>query len=115
MRSFCFVWFLMAACSPSLFPPIEFADLPSRLAMNPAGGVVLDRLGVIEFRGAVDDDDEPGPDVPHAIVRTQMRIAVTGGTVSPAIFETLVLLGRESALARIDRCLSARIIASGTS
>ncbi len=37
-----------------------------------------------------------------------LRIAVTGGTVSPAIFETLALLGRDSTLSRIRRCLSVR-------
>jgi len=37
-----------------------------------------------------------------------LRIAVTGGPVSPAIFETLALLGRESVLNRIDRCLAHR-------
>jgi glutamyl-tRNA synthetase len=37
-----------------------------------------------------------------------LRIAVTGGTVSPAIFETLALLGRDAVLNRIRRCLSAR-------
>jgi glutamyl-tRNA synthetase len=37
-----------------------------------------------------------------------LRIAVTGGTVSPAIFETLALLGRDASLARIRRCLGVR-------
>lgn len=34
-----------------------------------------------------------------------LRVAVTGSTVSPPIFETLELLGRESTLVRIERCL----------
>ena len=34
-----------------------------------------------------------------------LRIAVSGGPVSPPIFDTLAILGRESVLARIDRCL----------
>ncbi|TVQ54185.1 MAG: glutamate--tRNA ligase [Phycisphaerales bacterium] len=38
-------------------------------------------------------------------VAQPLRIAVTGGTVSPAIFDTLKILGRESTLARIERCL----------
>jgi len=33
---------------------------------------------------------------------------VTGTNVSPPIFDTLVLLGRDRALARIDRCLTER-------
>jgi len=34
-----------------------------------------------------------------------LRIAVSGGTVSPAIFDTLSILGRDAVLRRIDRCL----------
>jgi len=35
-----------------------------------------------------------------------IRVAVTGKTVSPAIYETLMILGKQRTLARIDRCLS---------
>jgi len=37
-----------------------------------------------------------------------LRIAVSGGVVSPGIAETLVILGRESTLKRIRRCLAQR-------
>lgn len=37
-----------------------------------------------------------------------LRIAVSGGTISPAIFDTLFILGRESVLKRIERCLAHR-------
>jgi glutamyl-tRNA synthetase len=40
-------------------------------------------------------------------VAQPLRIAVSGGTVSPPIFDTLVILGRDSTLARIRRCLAA--------
>jgi glutamyl/glutaminyl-tRNA synthetase len=40
-------------------------------------------------------------------VAQPLRVAVSGGTVSPPIFDTLAILGRESALARIDRCIAA--------
>ena len=39
-------------------------------------------------------------------VAQPLRVAITGTTVSPPIFESLELLGRERTLARIDRCLS---------
>ena len=39
-------------------------------------------------------------------VAQPLRIAVSGGTVSPPIWDTLVLVGRGSALARIDRCIA---------
>ncbi len=39
-------------------------------------------------------------------VAQPLRVAVSGGTISPAIFETLAILGKESTLARMRRCLS---------
>ncbi len=35
-----------------------------------------------------------------------IRVAITGSTVSPPIFQSLEFLGKEHTLARIDRCLS---------
>jgi glutamyl-tRNA synthetase len=37
-----------------------------------------------------------------------LRVALTGTTVSPGIFETVALIGRDKALARIDRALDGR-------
>jgi glutamyl-tRNA synthetase len=39
-------------------------------------------------------------------VAQPLRVAVTGGTVSPPIDATLALLGRERVLARVDRALA---------
>jgi len=39
-------------------------------------------------------------------VAQPLRIGVSGSTVSPPIWDTLVLVGRGSALARIDRCVA---------
>ncbi|MFL5395455.1 MAG: glutamate--tRNA ligase [Myxococcales bacterium] len=39
-------------------------------------------------------------------VAQPVRVAVTGSTVSPPLFETIVLLGREESLLRIDAALS---------
>ncbi len=39
-------------------------------------------------------------------VAQPLRVAVSGSTVSPPIFDTLELLGRERTLSRIDRCLA---------
>lgn len=39
-------------------------------------------------------------------VAQPLRVAVTGGTVSPAIGETLAMLGRDSSLRRIKRCVN---------
>ncbi len=35
-----------------------------------------------------------------------LRVAITGSTVSPGIFESVALLGRERTLGRIDEALS---------
>jgi glutamyl-tRNA synthetase len=37
-----------------------------------------------------------------------LRVAVTGTTVSPGIFETVALLGRDETLARVDHALNGR-------
>ena len=39
-------------------------------------------------------------------VAQPIRVAVSGGTVSPSIFESLELLGRERTMSRIDRCVT---------
>jgi glutamyl-tRNA synthetase len=41
-------------------------------------------------------------------VAQPIRVAVTGTTISPGIAETLLFLGRDRTLARIDRCLKLR-------
>jgi glutamyl-tRNA synthetase len=39
-------------------------------------------------------------------VAQPLRVAVSGGTVSPPIFESLEMLGRERTLGRLDRCIA---------
>ena len=39
-------------------------------------------------------------------VAQPIRVAVTGSTISPAIFDTLEMIGRERTLRRIDRLLT---------
>ena len=41
------------------------------------------------------------------VSRVYARI-LGGGTISPAIFDTLAILGRQSVLNRIERCLATR-------
>jgi glutamyl-tRNA synthetase len=38
-----------------------------------------------------------------------LRVAVTGGTISPPIFQSLEMLGKQRMLARIDRCLATAV------
>ena len=37
-----------------------------------------------------------------------VRVAITGTTISPSIFETLERLGKTSTIARVKRCLTQR-------
>jgi len=48
-----------------------------------------------------------GKGIPIGKVAQPLRLAVTGGTVSPPIDQTLVVLGRERTLRRMERCLAA--------
>jgi glutamyl-tRNA synthetase len=57
-------------------------------------GVEQALRGVVEARGAKPKD-----------VFQPVRVALAGTTVSPGIFETITVLGREETLARIDRAL----------
>ena len=41
-------------------------------------------------------------------VAQPLRVAVSGGTVSPPIYDTLVILGRDRSLKRIRMCLESR-------
>jgi glutamyl-tRNA synthetase len=41
-------------------------------------------------------------------VAQPLRVAVTGTTISPPIYETLAILGKQKSLTRIDRCLRSR-------
>jgi glutamyl-tRNA synthetase len=59
-------------------------------------GVEAALRGVVERRGAKPKD-----------VFQPLRVALAGRPVSPGIFETVALLGRPEALARIDRALAA--------
>jgi glutamyl-tRNA synthetase len=75
------------------------ADLRPQLAAcewnAPALGGLIDRFG--QSRG-----------LGMGQVAQPIRVAVTGTTVSPGIVDTLMILGRERTLARIDRCLALR-------
>jgi glutamyl-tRNA synthetase len=53
------------------------------------------------LRGVVDELGVKGRDVFQPI-----RVAISGSTVSPGIFESVAALGREETLARIDRALA---------
>jgi glutamyl-tRNA synthetase len=78
----------------------HLADVRTALAQSPSfdvDGVGETLTAVVERRG-----------VKPREVYQPLRVAISGGTVSPGIFECVALLGREETLARIDRVLAQR-------
>jgi glutamyl-tRNA synthetase len=85
------------------------------------------RAALVEARGAlepVDPFEEQGIERALGVLIEQrglkprelyqpLRVAITGTTISPGMFESLALLGRERALERIDAALAAPAPASG--
>ncbi|MCW2971522.1 MAG: glutamyl-tRNA synthetase [Solirubrobacterales bacterium] len=67
-----------------------------------AGAASFDEAGVGEALAAVVE----GRAVKPREVYQPLRVAITGSTVSPGIFESIALLGREETLRRIDRALA---------
>ena len=73
-----------------------------------------------DFRAALDAIDRFEPEAIDAAVKAfceargigmgklaqPLRVAITGGAVSPGLGDTLALVGKAGALARIDRCLA---------
>jgi glutamyl-tRNA synthetase len=66
----------------------------ARVESFDAAGIETALRGVVEELGVKPKD-----------VFQPVRVALTGGTVSPGIFESVALVGREEALARIDAAL----------
>lgn len=71
-------------------------------------GLAADAWTVDAIEGAVRDDAAANAGDKLGSVAQPLRVAVSGGPVSPPIFDVLALLGKDSVLARIDRCLSHR-------
>jgi len=68
------------------------------------GGLAEWTQAALEAAATAYSNDHAGGKI--GAVAQPLRIGVSGSTVSPPIWDTLVLVGRESALARIDRCLA---------
>jgi glutamyl-tRNA synthetase len=97
--------------------PFDAAAVEKNLLSSDRRGLTL--LATVRDRLATLSDAEFRPDLIHAIVdqvaqqsgagmgpvSQAIRVAVTGSGVSPGIGETLAVLGKTSAMARIDRCL----------
>ncbi len=96
---------------------VEFDEQAVKKALHKGEPSGLSVLGEFRDMLAGVDPFEPAP-IEEAVkafcenrglgmgrIAQPLRVAVTGGTVSPGLGETLALVGRAGALARIDRCL----------
>lgn len=73
-------------------------ELKSRLA-------ALDPWDVATLEGVIEAYAQEHADGKLGKVAQPLRVAVTGTTVSPPIYDTLVMLGRTETMARINQCL----------
>lgn len=94
---------------------VEYEEKAAKKFLTPETGATLAGL-----RGGLSGLDAFTPEAIKALFEAVMekeglklgkvaqpvRVAVTGGTVSPGIFETLTLLGKERTLSRIDAALA---------
>lgn len=78
---------------PAIAPVLE--DLRKRLGELPTWAEV-------ELEGAFEAVRAAHDDLPMGKLAQPVRVAVTGGTASPGIFETLRVVGRERTLARLE-------------
>jgi glutamyl-tRNA synthetase len=69
----------------------------------------IDDWSVLTIESAVEAFAQRACDGNLGKVAQPLRVAVSGGTVSPPIFDTLDILGKTAVLARLDRCLANRL------
>ncbi len=107
-----------------LFGPDDAFDYDAKVVRkvleknDGAGYAVLtdlrDKLGAFDFAAGAEGIEKfladycQTADLGLGKVAQPLRVAVTGTAISPAIGETLAILGRDKTLARINRCLAAR-------
>jgi glutamyl-tRNA synthetase len=98
-------------------PPIDMASWDKAVARNPQAGALLG--AAVDGYSAVAGDDwtveklhdlteEIGSRFDLSLGKAQapIRVAVTGRSVGPPLFESLVVLGRDRTLARLQRALA---------
>ena len=90
--------------------PVRFDEKAARKHLTPETGTLLEELG--KRLAALEDWNEEGlarvfdalcaeRDLKMGKVAQPVRVALTGDTISPGIYETLAVVGREESLARI--------------
>jgi glutamyl-tRNA synthetase len=103
-----FLWVDRLALDPDLLPPKRW-DVATTLAGLSAAREAIAGVPAVAFEA-----DELEPPL-RALAEARgwkagdlfmaIRVAVTGRTATPPLFDTLVALGRERALARLDRAI----------
>lgn len=95
---------------------VEFDAAARDKALAGSGRAVLEDFKAFIGGGAVDvaavdgwiKSYAEGKGLKMGDVAQPIRVGVTGGTVSPPLGEVVAVLGRESAVRRVERCLSAQ-------
>jgi nondiscriminating glutamyl-tRNA synthetase len=105
-----FLWVSDVAIDPATLVPKRWDPATTRAGLS-AARETIDAVGDVSFEA-----DELEPPL-RALAEARgwkagdlfmaIRVAVTGRTATPPLFDTLVALGRERVLARIDRALEA--------
>jgi glutamyl-tRNA synthetase len=105
-----FLWVSDVAVDPATLVPKRWDPATTREGLS-AARETIDAVGNVSFEA-----DELEPPL-RALAEARgwkagdlfmaIRVAVTGRTATPPLFDTLVALGRERVLARIDRALEA--------
>jgi glutamyl-tRNA synthetase len=105
-----FLWVRDLAYDPALLVPKRWDEATAGEALRAARTVIAE-TGAVAFEA-----DELEPPL-RALAETRgwkvgdlfmaIRVAVTGRTATPPLFDTLVALGRERALERLDRAIAA--------
>jgi glutamyl-tRNA synthetase len=105
-----FLWLDRLTVDPALLVPKRW-DAPTIVDALTAARAVIAGTGAVSFEA-----DELEPPL-RALAEARgwkagdlfmaIRVAVTGRTATPPLFDTLVALGRERALARLDAAIAA--------
>ncbi|HSL97566.1 MAG TPA: glutamate--tRNA ligase [Candidatus Deferrimicrobiaceae bacterium] len=104
-----FLWVERLAVDPSLLVPKRWDAATTLEGLQAARDTIADSVGPVTFeadelepalRGLAEARDWKAGDLFMAI-----RVAVTGRTATPPLFDTLVALGRDRTLARLDAAL----------
>src|SRR5829696_4977106 len=105
-----FLWLDHVTLDPAMLVPKRWDEATTLSALRAARAAIVDSIGPVSFeadelepplRALADSNGWKAGDLFMAI-----RVAVTGRTATPPLFDSLVALGRDRVLARLDSAIS---------